>query len=293
MTLDQLRYFLAAAKFQHVGKAGKAVRISPSAVSSAVSALEAELGCKLFTRENKRIQLTNSGKQLVKRAEALLGEVGSLARDFSSPHSSLEGSFRLGGSHFLARHYLTPAWVRMQKKNPALAGEICALSTADAIREILQGTLDFALCFSPLKHPDLEEKILFRGQLLLATSKKHPLAKKTERLPWKHLSTFPAVLHKAAPGVDLCENHSNFEKYLIRPNTRLMFDDDGIALACLKETYSWALLPDLVLRNASGIRALKHPPGWKAPFHVSLLRKKTPALDSVGLPLEAALRNLF
>ena len=61
MTLDQLRYFLAAARFEHIGKAAQSVSISPSAISTAIAALEDELGCELFRREGKSIVLNVSG----------------------------------------------------------------------------------------------------------------------------------------------------------------------------------------------------------------------------------------
>ena len=78
MTLDQLRYFHEAARFQHVGKAARFVHISPSAVSAAIAALEAELDCKLFDRQGKTIALTDQGKLLKERAEKLLEQVSGI-----------------------------------------------------------------------------------------------------------------------------------------------------------------------------------------------------------------------
>ena len=50
MKLDQLTYFLEAARHEHIGKAAKAVAISPSAISHSISALEKELGRPLFKK---------------------------------------------------------------------------------------------------------------------------------------------------------------------------------------------------------------------------------------------------
>src|SRR4051812_44262087 len=99
MTLDQLRYFHEAARFQHVGKAGKFVRISPSAISSAIAALESELGCRLFDRVGKSIVLTDAGKRLKNEAEKLFDQVTRIPATVHGAargkSSSLRGDYRL------------------------------------------------------------------------------------------------------------------------------------------------------------------------------------------------------
>src|SRR5207253_831531 len=100
MTLDQIRYFLAAAKFQHVGKAASSVYISPSAVSSAIAALEEELQCRLFERRSKRIFLTPTGQEVQRLSETLLEDADSLKDRLRQNLSTLKGTYRLSASHF-------------------------------------------------------------------------------------------------------------------------------------------------------------------------------------------------
>src|SRR4051812_42523995 len=102
MTLDQLRYFYEAARFEHVGKAAKFVHISPSAISASIATLESELDCQLFDRLGKSIVLTENGKKLKEEAEKIFDQVASIQTNVRGKAGHLSGDYRLGASHFLA-----------------------------------------------------------------------------------------------------------------------------------------------------------------------------------------------
>ena len=275
MTLDQLKYFLETAKFEHVGKASASLRISASAISTAIHSLEEEMGCALFRREKQRIRLNEQGRKLRERAQSILKSVSELPRDVSGARHEILGSYRGGASHFLASRVLAPAWVKIQAQHPQLVGEVCSMNTALVVNEIVRGTLDFGLCFSPLRHPDIEELELYRGTLLLAAGAHHPLLKRGKSFDSAALSSFPAAIHKSAVGVDVCETHPAFERFGIHPQIRLMFDDDATAIECLRSTDSWSLLPDLVVECAKGIQPLPLPKAWNASYHVSLVTRRS------------------
>ena len=64
MTLEQLRIFIAVAESQHVTRAAETLRLTQSAVSAAISALERRYGVSLFDRVGRRIEL-NAGRPAV------------------------------------------------------------------------------------------------------------------------------------------------------------------------------------------------------------------------------------
>jgi DNA-binding transcriptional LysR family regulator len=270
MTLDQMRYFLEAAKFQHVGKAAKSAAISPSAISSAVSTLESELDCRLFDRQGKTIRLTEHGLFLKRQIEKIFDDISAIESALKSPKSSMTGSYRLGASPFLMSQYLASTWFSLQKVHPALVGELSSVHTARLISDVLSGSTDLALCFSPLRHPDLKQYDLHTGQLKIALRKGHPIFK--DKNPLKKLASYPATIHKASPGVDLCENHPVFEKYDILPKVACLFDNDEVAVKSLLLSDSWALLPDVVIKAyAKTIASLPLPKDWDAPYTISVV----------------------
>ena len=272
MTLDQMRYFLEAAKFEHVGKAAKSVAISPSAISSAISALEKKLECQLFEKQGKNIRLTESGRLLKTKLEKIFDDLALVESDLNRNRSTMVGTFRIGASPFLATRFLSPAWFKMQKVHPGVIGEFSSMHTSRLLLDVLSGNVDLALCFSPLRHPDLVIHELGGGQLRIAVRKGHPLAKK--RGPLSAISEFPATLHKATSGVDICENHPAFDMHGIVPKVACFFDTDEIAVQSLVSSDSWSLLPEVVIEaNSDQIVAIAHPKEWDAPYTIATVAR--------------------
>jgi DNA-binding transcriptional LysR family regulator len=72
LTLRLLKYFVAVAELEHVGKAAKRLHISQSPLSRQIRQLEKELTLELFVRDKQRIRLTEAGRGLLNQALSLL-----------------------------------------------------------------------------------------------------------------------------------------------------------------------------------------------------------------------------
>jgi DNA-binding transcriptional LysR family regulator len=294
MTLDQLRYFLAAARFEHVGKAAQSVAISASAISSAIAALEEELGCPLFRREGKSIALNDQGKYLRAEAEAVFDHLSTIRKNLTGAAAAVQGSYRLAASHFLATRFLARAWTRLQRDHPKLEGELCSMATAIAIQEVIRGTLDLALVFSPLRHPELREVTLFEGQLILVVRPGHPVLREPAKTRLRALSAYPATLHKAGSGAEICEVHPMFDRFGIAPQIRCLYENDDQAVESVLNTDSWAMVPDVVAPTArSTLTVLSLPTGWHAPYTIAAITRPHRAENQTLLLLIEALRDLL
>jgi DNA-binding transcriptional LysR family regulator len=296
MTFDQLKYFYEAARFQHIGKAAKSVHISPSAVSAAIAALEIELGTQLFDRVSKSILLTDAGRLLQKEAEVLFDQLEGVKLRVSGIENELNGQYRLGASHFLASRVMSKVWSNLQEENPALIGEVCSLSTANVIADVVSGALDFGLCFSPFRHPDLYQEDIFQGQLQIAVRTHHPLAKtKLEnRKACKVLSDYPAVIHKSHPGVDICEHHPVFDEFGITTKPSFLFDSDSCAIEKLIHSDAWAFIPDIVINHyRKKVTSLEVPKNWNAPYMVSVVMRKDRVKNVVLLKTKELIIKTF
>ncbi len=65
MELFQVRYVLAAAETLNFTRAAERCNISQPALTKAVKSLEDELGAPIFTREGKRVRLSNFGRSIL------------------------------------------------------------------------------------------------------------------------------------------------------------------------------------------------------------------------------------
>jgi DNA-binding transcriptional LysR family regulator len=80
LDLRKVRYFVAVAEHQHFGRAAEQLYIAQPVLSRQIRALEQELGCALFVRTTRNVQLTPAGEQLLEEARGVLASVDSAVR---------------------------------------------------------------------------------------------------------------------------------------------------------------------------------------------------------------------
>ncbi|MFF4383150.1 LysR family transcriptional regulator [Kitasatospora sp. NPDC001547] len=74
LDLRKLRYFVAVAEHRQFGRAAQELFITQPVLSRQIRSFERELGCRLFTRTTRTVELTEAGRQLYQEA-ALIGTV--------------------------------------------------------------------------------------------------------------------------------------------------------------------------------------------------------------------------
>lgn len=94
--LRQLRYFVAVAQMGHVGRAAERLAISQPPLSRQIRELEAQLGVDLFSRERRRLKLTQAGAELLSRAEALLAQAAEFEQSAARASQGVEGRLTVG-----------------------------------------------------------------------------------------------------------------------------------------------------------------------------------------------------
>lgn len=294
ISLDKLKYFLEVSKTEHVGMAGRILGISPSAISAAIASLEEECQCPLFERSNKRVFLNEQGRLLRERIEVILKQIEALPSEVNSKQALFRGYLSVGGSHFLANHFLQPTINDAQKKNLDLRTENAPLRTSEVIRDVLAGLLDYGLCFSPHEHPLLETVKLHTGTLVIAVSKIHPLVRVASKKGFhlKAINQYSAVIHKSSPGIDYCENHPEFARLGIEPQIAQYFHSDDLSVQSVINGNFWTMIPDVVAKYyQSKLYTLPLPDNWKAKYDIRAIYKKTMKQRPIFAYLDNALRD--
>ncbi|MEU6238092.1 LysR family transcriptional regulator [Kitasatospora sp. NPDC047058] len=71
LDLRKLRYFTAVAEHRQFGRAAQELFITQPVLSRQIRAFEQELGCALFTRTTRSVELTPAGRQLYEEARRI------------------------------------------------------------------------------------------------------------------------------------------------------------------------------------------------------------------------------
>jgi LysR family hydrogen peroxide-inducible transcriptional activator len=170
MTLRQLRYFEAAARLGHFGRAAEECAVTQPALSMQIKELEEALGDSLFERRPGEVVLTPLGREIAEQASKILLATNDLAALAKHREKILTGPLSLGIIPTLAPYILPQLLKYLSKNYPALKLELREAQTKAMLNELIRGELDLVMAAIPNDVPDLQEEHLFDDRFLLAAS---------------------------------------------------------------------------------------------------------------------------
>ncbi len=176
MTLETLRQFRALVESGSFRAAAERVSRSQPAVSHQLKALEREVGRPLLDRRTCRP--TPAGQRLYERACALLGDMESLQREMGEFDETRVRELRLGTSDTTALYVLPPVIRRFAEAMPYTRLAIVNRSTSAIADQVARGELDLGIVTLPTGRANLEERELFRQQLVLVLPPGHALRRR-------------------------------------------------------------------------------------------------------------------
>jgi LysR family hydrogen peroxide-inducible transcriptional activator len=169
ITLRQLRYLTALARFRHFGRAADHCAVTQPALSMQVRELEREIGVALVERRPGDVALTETGREVAERAEHILAASRDLV-DFARHRDLLSGQLKLGIIPTLAPYVLPQVLPRLQAAHPRLRLEVRETQTKMLLEELSRGELDCLMLALPVEGADVETSPLFDDPFLLALS---------------------------------------------------------------------------------------------------------------------------
>lgn len=122
-------------------RAAEHLGLSKARVSTAVQALETDVGSRLFQRSTRAVRLTPDGEAFLSRARQLVGDAEELATMFQAP-STLRGSVRVDMTQGLARGVFIPKLPELLAAHPHIEVQ---LSTTDRFVDVVREGFDCVL----------------------------------------------------------------------------------------------------------------------------------------------------
>lgn len=169
-----MEYFDALAQTRHFGRAAELAGVTQPALSAQIAEMELRLGCRLFERGGKSAGLTEEGRALQPRIEAILNEIRELEGIARDGRLAMDGRLRLGIIPTAAPYLLPRFLPELRQLFPALTLELREAVTQTLVDETLGGRIDAALVALPLEQPGLAAEPVFEDGFFLAVPASEP-----------------------------------------------------------------------------------------------------------------------
>lgn len=123
-TWSDLAVFVAIADAGSFTKAGRALGVTSSAISHALSGLEARLGVRLLNRTTRSVAPTEAGEQLLARLRPAMGDVEEVLLALQAARDQPTGHVRLTAHRTAAVHAVLPRLTRLAAAAPDVSVEL-------------------------------------------------------------------------------------------------------------------------------------------------------------------------
>jgi DNA-binding transcriptional LysR family regulator len=141
--LSDMHFFVAVAKARSFKRAAHGLGVPHSTLSRRISALEAALGFRLFTRTTRRVDLTEDGQAYLERAERVVAEALALHEDISYRRGRPSGVLRVSIPECIALQVATPWLAEFARLYPDVRLQI---DTAPEHADPLRDGFDVCIC---------------------------------------------------------------------------------------------------------------------------------------------------
>ncbi len=197
MELRVLRYFLMVAREENITRAAQALHVTQPTLSRQLVQLEEELGVKLFIRKSHRIELTEEGILLRRRAQEMMQLSEIIKDELSGNGEELTGKVAIGAGELKSMDQLADIIAEFHEEHPKVEFELYSGNVEGIKFQIDQGLLDLGLFIEPVeieKYDFIRMSQVERWGVLVP--EEHPLAKKTT-LKASDLHQQPLIISKS------------------------------------------------------------------------------------------------
>ncbi|MEV6414155.1 LysR family transcriptional regulator [Kribbella sp. NPDC051718] len=172
LDLRKLRYFAAVAEHQHFGRAAEELYIAQPVLSRQIRSLERELGCDLFVRTTRSVQLTPAGEQLRQEARGVFATVDSAVRRV---HEIDRGVQRMVVG-FASGLHLSEVVLAFTAKYPEVEVDLLRLNWWDQDAPLRDGRADVGFLRGPFDRTGMEIVPIGRERRVACLPVSHRLA---------------------------------------------------------------------------------------------------------------------
>lgn len=191
---DDLAAFVAVAELKSFSAAARRLRISASAATRAVAALEAHLGLSLLHRTTRSVSPTDAGQRYLLRARAILSDIAEADDAARAERHAPVGRFVLAAPETFGRLHVGPLMCDFLSRNRGVTGE---LLLSDRVANLVEDGIDAAVRIGALPDSSLVVRKLGRTRRVVVAApaylKQHGKPAKPEELAKHRIARFAGI----------------------------------------------------------------------------------------------------
>lgn len=194
MTIRHLRIFNAVYEEMSITKAAKKLFLAQPSVSLAIRELEEHYGVRLFERINRRLFITEKGKELYWYSSHIMGIYKEMELNLKS--EQLQKKISLGSSITIGNYVVPKLVSEFQKEYSKCKVVVDIKNSEQIVQAVAVNELDIGLVEGRVENEQLIKVPFMKDQLYFVSGKDHPLAKKRD-VSLEDICKFPLYLRES------------------------------------------------------------------------------------------------
>lgn len=183
ISLRQIHYALTVEKTLHFKRAADRCSISQSALSTALSEMEKQLGYPVFERNNKKVLVTPLGRQMLDKAREIKLLVDDVHRLADQQRTPLGARLAVGMIPTVGPFLLPALLPALTADYPALVLDVEEAQSDELLAQLRAGDLDTAILALPYAHEGLLAFSFWKENFYWVTHARDDYAAKTVIAP--------------------------------------------------------------------------------------------------------------
>lgn len=169
MNLKQLEAFICVAEAKSFSAAARKLYLTQPTVSAHISALEKELGARLFARTTKEVELSQEGERLYGNAKKMLQLEKNILRDFTQKEVSGIQKIVVGASTVPGQYILPQILSLFARTYPGNQLELKEADSMEVVRLVQEGEVEIGFTGTSVTDPACVFEPFYADHLVVVT----------------------------------------------------------------------------------------------------------------------------
>ena len=292
MNLRDFEYFSFLGDVLSFTLVAKKFNVSQPSVSYAIKRLEEYYGCNLIEKSSlhRSILLTREGQILKKQLTHILEEFKIIEKAIE--HAKQQKVY-VGFPTLIKTRVFSKIFKSEDNVDLISNFELISGSSTDLLTKLLSGQLELSLLGSvtPIEHPDLNVKLLYKYEFKIYVSEENPLAKKSQ-ITFEEALAYHFILLEDGLSHTQAFDHLN-DKHQGKAKVLLHFSDINTIGQLVKSNVGITLMtPYLPFQNMKGMVEISLVPEDREMFYVQYAFLKKSIINENFSKLIKILDNL-